>query len=150
MKRVPLLAAATLVAASTSLALGTAPASAAGAIQFGRAQYDSPGSDTRTNTSLNAEYIVIKNLGTTNRSLRGWTVRDASNHVYTFGTYTLAAGRSVTLHTGKGTNTAAHRYWGSGSYIWNNPADKALLRTPTGTAADACSWTTTGAGYKYC
>jgi len=53
-------------------------------IQFGRIQYDSPGSDNGTNASLNGEYFVVKNYTGTRRAMHGWTVRDAANHVYTF------------------------------------------------------------------
>ena len=96
------------------------------------------------------EYVVIKNLGSTARSLTGWTVRDAQNHVYKFGTFTLGAHKSVVLRSGKGTNTSATRYWGSGYHIWNNTGDKAYLRTAAGTGMDYCVWTTSGAGYKIC
>jgi hypothetical protein len=37
------------------------PAEAASAIQIYRVYYDSPGKDTRSNSSLNAEYVVLKN-----------------------------------------------------------------------------------------
>ncbi|HEY3002648.1 MAG TPA: lamin tail domain-containing protein [Kribbellaceae bacterium] len=104
-------------------------ADAAGAIQFRRFQYDSPGSDTGSNTSLNAEYVQLKNVTTRTFNLYGYT---------------------VTVHTGRGTNTSYHRYWGSSWYIWNNTGDKAYLRTPSGTLVDYCAWTSIGAGYKYC
>jgi Lamin Tail Domain len=130
--------------------LAVGPAEASSPIQFGKIQYDSPGSDTRSNSSLNAEYVVIKNVGATNRTLTGFTVRDAQNHVYRFGAFTLKAGKSLRLHTGKGTNTSTDGYWGSGSYIWNNSGDKAVLKTGGGTTLDSCSWASTGAGYKYC
>ncbi len=87
-----------------------APAQAAPAIQIRKVYYDSPGPDYGTNKSLNAEYIVIKNTSSKAKSLKGWTIRDPAHHVYTFGSYTLGAGKSVTLHTGKGTNTNTHRY----------------------------------------
>ena len=90
--------------------INPAPGEAASAIQFGKIYYNSPGSDTGSNTSLNAEWVRIKNTGTTTRSLTGWTVRDAAGHVYKFGTFSLKPGTYVTLHTGKGTNTAYHRY----------------------------------------
>jgi Lamin Tail Domain len=137
---------------AVALAVAAVPgtAQAASPIQFGKIQYDSPGSDTGSNTSRNGEYVVIKNPGTTSRSLTGWTVRDAANHVYKFGTFTLGAGKSVTLRTGKGTNTSATRYWGQTSYVWNNTGDKAYLRTANGTSIDSCTWTATGTGYKYC
>jgi Lamin Tail Domain len=125
-------------------------AEAASPIQFGRIQYNSPGTDYATNTSVNGEYVVIKNLGTTSRSLTGWTVRDAQNHVYKFGTFTLAAGKSVVLRTGKGTNTSVTRYWGLGWHVWNNTGDKAFLRNAAGSGMDYCAWTSNGLGYKSC
>lgn len=135
---------AALVATTAVSAEATSP------IQFGRIQYNSPGTDRATNVSVNGEYVVIKNLGTTARSLTGWTVRDAQNHVYKFGTFTLGAHKSVVLRTGKGTNTSTTRYWGLGWHVWNNTGDKAYLRTAAGTGMDSCAWTTSGPGYKNC
>ena len=77
--------------------------------------------------------------GTTARSLNGWTVRDAANHVYTFGTFSLGAGKSVVLRTGKGTNTSTTRYWGLGWHVWNNTGDTAYLRNAAGTAMDTAA-----------
>lgn len=136
-----------LVAALTLVA---APAEASTpAVHFSYAYYNSPGSDTGSNTSLNAEYVRVHNSASTNRSLTGWTIRDASGHLYKFGTYTLRAGTSVTLHTGRGTNTATNRYWGHSGYIWNNSGDKAILRNSSGTTIDTCSWSGSGS-YTTC
>ncbi|MEO8329942.1 MAG: lamin tail domain-containing protein [Candidatus Nanopelagicales bacterium] len=143
----PILAA---LGCATLLATSALPAEAAGPIQFGRIQYNSPGADYPTNTSVNGDYVVIKNLGTTARSLTGWTVRDAANHVYKFGTFTLGAGKSVLLRSGRGTNNSATRYWGLAWHVWNNAGDKAYLRNASGTNLDYCAWTSNGAGYKYC
>jgi hypothetical protein len=141
---------AVIVGALVGLLAPTAHANAS-KLQFGRIQYDTPGADTPvTNAKLVAEYVVVKNLGTVAKSLKGFTVRDAQNHVYTFGTFTLGAGKAVLVHTGKGTNSATHRYWGLGNYVWNNGGDAARLRTPGGTEIDACGWTSVGAGYKIC
>ena len=93
------------------------PAEAASPIQFGRIYYNSPGTDRATNLSVNGEYVVIKNVGTTARSLTGWTVRDAQSHVYKFGTFTLGAGKKAQvefvsanptgpLHVGNGRGAA--------------------------------------------
>ncbi|NUT37249.1 MAG: lamin tail domain-containing protein [Hamadaea sp.] len=134
------------VAAVVTVALAAlllpSPASAAGsALVFRKAYVNSPGPDTRTNASLNAEYIVIRNIGARSRNLRGWTVRDKAGHVYAFTSdFILKPDTYVKLHTGKGTNSASHRYWGSGNYIWNNKGDTAYLRRPSGTNADVCSW----------
>jgi hypothetical protein len=138
-----------VVAGAVALvAIGT-PAQAASKIQIYRVYYNSPGSDTGSNTSLNAEYVVLKNTGSTQQSLKSWTLRDKSRHVYTFPTFTLGAHKYVTIHTGQGTKTTTHLYWGSRAYIWNNTGDTAYLRTASGTAADTCSWGGTGSA-KYC
>ena len=135
---------AVLVATTAVSAEATSP------IQFGRIQYNSPGTDRSTNVSVNGEYVVIKNLGTTARSLTGWTVRDAQNHVYKFSTFTLGAGKTVVLRTGKGLNTRTTRFWGLGYHVWNNTGDKAVLRNAAGTTMDSCSWASNGLGYKNC
>jgi lamin tail-like protein len=124
-------------------------ASATGSVQIYKIYFNSPGTDTRSNTSLNAEYVVIKNKGTSNRSLTSWTLRDAAGHVYKFGSFTLRAGYSVTVHTGKGTNTSTHRYWGSANYIWNNTGDTAYLKNSSGTTQDYCRYSGSGS-YVYC
>lgn len=138
------------VGCAVLLVTSGAPAQAASPVQLGRIQYNSPGTDRATNLSVNGEYVVIRNGGTTARSLTGWTVRDAQNHVYKFGTFTLGAGGTVVLRTGKGINTRTTRYWGLGYHVWNNTGDKAVLRTAAGTAMDACAWASNGLGYTGC
>jgi hypothetical protein len=64
--------------------------------------------------------------------------------VYTFGTYKLGAGKTVKIHTGKGSNTARDRYWRSDEYIWNNDGDRAKLKNKAGSVIDTCSYS--GAG----
>ncbi|MCW2900040.1 MAG: secreted protein [Streptosporangiaceae bacterium] len=125
------------------------PAEAASAVQIYRVYYDSPGTDTRSNSSLNAEYVVLKNTSRSGHSVKGWTLRDKSNHVYKIGTLTVGGGKYVTIHTGSGRNTASQLYWGSKAYVWNNTGDTAYLRTAGGSAADSCSWGSGGAS-KYC
>jgi hypothetical protein len=58
------------------------PASAA--IRITKVQYDSPGSDYGSNSSLNAEWVKIKNTGGKRKNLDGWTLRDKAGHVYHF------------------------------------------------------------------
>ena len=126
------------------------PAEAAGSVRLGRVQYDSPGTDTRSNASRNAEYVTIVNGTARAVQLRGWTVADAQHHVYRFGGLVLAAGKSVRLHTGSGSNTTTNVYWGSGNYIWNNGGDKVTLRRSSGATVDTCSWTHDAPGYTNC
>ncbi|SDY18972.1 Lamin Tail Domain [Micromonospora pattaloongensis] len=132
------------------LAPATAAQAAAPAVQITKVYYNSPGSDNRSNSSLNAEYVTLKNTTRGTLNLYRWTLRDKSNHVYTFtGTFYLGAGKSVTIHTGRGSNSAAHRYWGSRAYIWNNTGDAAYVRNASGKTIDSCSWGSKGS-YTNC
>ena len=148
--------AATCAAAASLLAIGglgvmSTPAQAASPVQITKVYVNSPGSDLpTTNAKVNSEYTVIKNTGTSTQTMTGWTLRDQSNHVYKFGTFSLGAGKTVVLRTGKGTNSATTRFWGSSYYIWNNTGDTAYLRNAAGTTMDSCAWTTTAPGYKNC
>ena len=138
---VGLAVAAPIAAASSAQALP--------AIMIYRVQYNSPGSDTGSNTSLNSEYVVLKNTTRSNRSITGWTLRDKTGYTYKFPTFTLKAGATVTVHTGRGSATTAHRYFNYAWYVWNNSGDTAYLRTAAGTTVDTCSWTSAGSA-KYC
>jgi hypothetical protein len=133
-----------------SLVALPATASAAPAIQFGVIQYDSPGTDDGSNASLNAEFVVIKNVSRRKIQLEGFSVRDASGRTFTFSAMGLRPGRTVRLHTGKGTNTARHVYWRQSNYVWNNGGDTATLRTPAGRVIDTCAWTSAGTGRIAC
>jgi hypothetical protein len=143
-----------LVVSALALCATILPATVAQAatpsVEITKVYANSPGTDNRSNTSLNAEYVVLKNTTKATIKLTGWTLRDRSKHVYTFTTFSLGAGKSVTIHTGKGTNTAANRYWGSGNYIWNNTGDEAYVRKPSTTSnTDTCTWKTV-ASYVNC
>ncbi|WP_308011897.1 lamin tail domain-containing protein [Actinacidiphila acidipaludis] len=149
--RIKTAAVACLAAATTALGLAVAaPAQAAGSVHLSEIYYNSPGSDTGSNTSLNYEWVQITNSTSKAVSLTGWTLRDASSHVYTFGSYSLGAGKSVRIHTGKGGNTAANRYQGRSWYVWNNDKDAATLRRSTGSTVDTCSYHSTSHSYLYC
>jgi hypothetical protein len=139
-KSVRIIAAAAF-ALGAALAVGSPAEAATPALRFHGAQYDSPGSDNRSATSLNNEWVSLVNSGSAAVNLNHYTIRDASNHVYTFGNVTIAGkGGRLWLHTGKGTNTTTNRYWGSGNYIWNNTGDTAYLRNASGKSVDSCTW----------
>ncbi|NUS55333.1 MAG: lamin tail domain-containing protein [Streptomycetaceae bacterium] len=140
LRRLPVLLA-LLAAAVVPAALTATPASAATpSIMITKVLVNPSGTDTTANSQLVREYIVLKNTTRGSINLNRWTVRDRSNHVYTFGSFTLGAGRSVTLHTGKGANTSTNRYWGLGWYVWNNTGDAAYVRNSAGKSIDSCSW----------
>jgi len=109
-------------------------------LQISRVQYDSPGSDTGSNPSLNAEWVRITNFGPRTRVLTGWTIRDPQGHVYRFPAFRLGSHRGVTVHTGAGRNTASNLYWRQGNYVWNNTGDRAIFRNRGGATIDVCSW----------
>jgi hypothetical protein len=120
-------------------------------IQFRTLQYNAPGTDSSTNRSLNNEWVGVRNYGPTSKNLKGYTVRDAQNNVYTFKTnFYLAPDKSVKIRTGRGTNTATDVYWGRTSHVWGNSRDNAILRNADRVTKDACSWTTPGTGSKVC
>jgi hypothetical protein len=120
------------------------PAWASASVRISKISFDSPGSDTGSNTSLNAEWIQLHNTGSSGVELTGWKIKDAAGHVYTFGTFKLYAGGYVKVHTGSGSNTHANRYWNSGGYIWNNDGDTAKLIRSGGGVVESCHYT--GAG----
>lgn len=93
--------------------------------------------------------MQLFNTSKTSRQLKGYKLKDKTGYTYTFGSFTLKGRKSVYVHTGKGRNSAAHRYWGRSWYVWNNSGDAAYLRYPGGSAADSCSWGSKGAS-KYC
>jgi hypothetical protein len=127
-----------LLAVWAALGAGTEAADASSSVRFSSGRFDSIGSDKGSNSSLNGEWITIKNYGSKAVALKGWKVKDAANHTYTFGSFTLKAGKSVTLYTGKGTNSSTKRYWGQSWYIWNNTGDTAYLKNASGSTVDTC------------
>ncbi|MEV0647213.1 lamin tail domain-containing protein [Phytomonospora sp. NPDC050363] len=111
-------------------------------LHIGYINYDSAGRDSGSNTSLNDEWIRLHNNTTGAITLTGYKIKDKAGHTFTFPTFKLGAGKSVALHTGKGTNSAAHLYWGKTWYVWNNTSDTAYLVKPTGGNRDTCSYPT--------
>ncbi len=126
------------------------PAEAAGGVTIYHVWFDSPGSDTRSNTSLNGEWVQIKNTSRSAISLKGYVLKDVSNHRYTFKNIKIGAGKYIKVHTGKGTDTASNTYQGRAAYVWNNTSDTATLTKSNGSKVDTCSWTTRDPSDKYC
>ena len=103
--------------------------------------YNSPGSDNRSNASLNAEWVKLRNRTAHPVSLSGWTLRDTSRHVYHFPVgYSLRAHGTVRVHTGSGRDTQRNLFQDRRAYVWNNDGDTAILRGPAGNTRDRCSY----------
>jgi Lamin Tail Domain len=131
--------------AAASILIATPAQAAPATVYIYKVYYNSPGSDTGSNSSLNAEYVVIRNGDNVSHSVSGWTVRDAAGHVYKFDTLRLGAGKCTTYTT----SASTHLYWGRGAYVWNNTGDKVILRRADGSLKDTCSYDG-GGSVKYC
>lgn len=126
------------------------PAEAAAGVTIYHVWFDSPGSDNRSNTSLNGEWVQIKNTSRSAISLKGWVLKDVSNHRYTFKNIKIGPGKYIKVHTGKGSDTASNTFQNRAAYVWNNTSDTATLTRATGSKVDTCSWTTRDPSDKYC
>ena len=133
-----------------ALASVASPAQAASPVRIAKIYYGSPGSDDRSNTSLNGEYVVLKNYSTAAKPVGGWSVKDAAGHSYILPRSTIGAGKTLTIKTGKGTNSGTVHFWGRAAYVWNNDKDTTSLRTSSGTVAHSCSYNSTAYDYKTC
>lgn len=118
------------------------PATAATApLVLGRWVADPAGADKPNNTYRNRETIAIRNTTAKPLKVAGYRVRDKQKHTFVFPRgYILGARKTVTLHSGKGTNTAGHVYWKQGQYVWNNTGDSAYLQTSSGKTLDTCTY----------
>jgi hypothetical protein len=133
---VTLTGAAALPAAASS----ASTAAARGRVFIHRIFYNSPGPDTGSNSSLNAEWVDLHNSSGHPITLTRWTLRDKAGHVYTFGTYRLRAHMDVRIHTGHGSDTRTNRFWNHDGYIWNNNGDTAILKSASGAVKSRCSY----------
>ena len=111
------------------------------AMRLAKVQYDPPGDDDGSNTSLNKEYVQVRNAGAKPWTLTGWSIRDVSGYKFAFPEgFTVQPGDTVTIHTGSGKNRALHLYWGQGSYVWNNTGDKVTFKNSSGKVVDTCAY----------
>ncbi|MFE3451573.1 lamin tail domain-containing protein [Nonomuraea sp. NPDC059194] len=132
-------------------ALTAAPSSAAPPVQLTKVYYDSPGVDRRSNTSLNGEYVTIRNTTRKPIDLEHWAIKDMTGYTYTFGPdAVLGPGKQLTLRTGQGSDTPSTAYWGRRAYVWNNDKDIAYLRDSDGRLIDSCSYNSSRADYRNC
>jgi competence protein ComEC len=88
---------------------------------------NAPGDD---NANLNEEYITFRILES--GSLAGFAVEDESGSHYDFPDRRFSAGQLLTLHTGSGTDSQTHLYWGSTREVWNNGSDTIKVFDPRG------------------
>lgn len=98
--------------------------------------FDALGTDSKYN--INGEWVKIKNNGTTSKAMTGWRLTDQDGqHVnYVFPTFTLGAGKIVTVYSGKGYNSTTRLYMGYTTHVWNNNGDCAYLKDQNGNLID--------------
>jgi hypothetical protein len=122
---------------------GSPPAAqAASCVRFVASVFNGPGNDN-LKALLNGEWIRVKNVCTTARSLSGWTIKHyGSKHTYRFATgVSIRAGSTIALYSGIGVNTATKLYWQRAfGAVWNNtPPERAYLRNVAGTLQSSWS-----------
>ncbi len=130
---------------------GTPRAEAASSLRFGTFVADPSGTDKRDNAHINRETIQVRNVGSKKITLAGYRIRDKAKHTFVFPKgFTLAAHATVTVHTGKGTNSRTNLYWKQGNYVWNNNGDTAYLADTHGKTVATCTYKKVKSGTKKC
>lgn len=82
--------------------------------------WDADGPDKE---NINGEYVRVLNEGPTAVDLSGWWVRSPTPKTFTFPAGTsVPAGGTVTVHSGSGSNSGSHFYWGGTSTRFYNPS----------------------------
>ncbi|MFE5592315.1 lamin tail domain-containing protein [Streptomyces sp. NPDC056549] len=139
--------AATVLAAGAMVSVATLPASAHDGdhrrtpkVEISAVQADSPGRDTRSNRSLNAEWVEITNNSRHGVDLDGWTLKDEAGNTYRFDDFRLAGRSTVRIHTGEGRDTRTDLYQDRRNYVWDNRSDTATLRNDHGRTVDTETW----------
>jgi Lamin Tail Domain/Protein of unknown function (DUF1524) len=118
---------------------GRSGATATG-VRISEINFDSPGLDDGGNASYNGEWVQVTNTSSKTASLGEWVLHDASDHRFTFPSFSLKAHDAVKVHTGSGRDDASNLYWGESEYIWNNTGDTATLDNAEGTKVDSCTY----------
>ena len=116
---------------STPTASATATVADGGVpLRISEVHADAEGDDRE---NLNDEYVVLKNTGDSELDLSGVTVTDEAGKEYVFpdGT-TIAAGETITLYTGSGTDSDDSYYWDASGPVWNNGGDTVTVRSASG------------------
>ncbi len=90
-----------------------------------------------TDLRLPDRAVTIVNIGPDPVDLTGWTLTDERTaDTYTFPSFTLASVKFVTVHPGRGPNSATDLFWNGGpanAAAWNSDGDVVTLRDAAGT-----------------
>lgn len=87
------------------------------------------------------EYVLIKNIGSTETSMNGYTLQDESGKTFIFSAYSLKVDEVVKVFTGCGTDSSSILYWCfTKTAIWNNSGDTAFLKDKSGNLVDSYNY----------
>lgn len=64
-------------------------------------------------------------------------LNDEANHRFELPYFILNPGKTVTVHTGRGSKTSTELYGNRGTAVWNNNYDNAYLYDSLGTSSTA-------------
>jgi micrococcal nuclease len=78
------------------------------------------------------EFVEVLNDGTEPIQLKGWTLSDDDNHVFTFPSFVLGPGQHCRIYTDLYSPTTCGFSFYRPSPIWDNDADCAYLKDPLG------------------
>ncbi len=78
------------------------------------------------------EFVEVVNDGTAPIQLKGWTLRDDDDHVFTFPSFVLGPGEHCRVYTNLYSPTTCGFSFFRPSPIWENDADCAYLKDPLG------------------
>lgn len=91
--------------------------------------------------ALNDEWVDITNTGDASIDMTDWTLENGDGDTFAFPDgFSLAAGATVRVHTGSGSDSSSDLYWGTSMFRWDNDADTATLRDASGDVAQDTSW----------
>jgi len=86
------------------------------------------------------EWVKLYNYGTDTINLNGWNVADqdssSSQFTYTFASFTLGAGKTVTIHTDSGTNNSEHVFANFSGDRIDGTGDSLTLKDGGGRSVD--------------
>lgn len=103
-------------------------------LALGAIQHDPPGRDDRV---LNEEWVEVVNPTPNTVDLASWVLRDETtgNH-FRLPAYDLAAGATVTVRSGRGTDGEGNIFLGRDRAVWSNRGETVLLLDPSGSVVD--------------
>ena len=107
---------------------GSAGGPSTSGVKIVQIYFDSPGSDSGSNKSLNAEWVKIKNVTHSRKTITRWTCATPPPRLPIPG-HQPCAGATLRVHTGRGANNPTTAIGRAGNYIWNNTGDTAACAT---------------------